>query len=80
MSESFAELQRFADVMGAFAAGERYINGVWSTSTDAYVDEVRNYLESATQQFREARSLFAQLQRQYGATLSPSETRESSNE
>jgi len=65
-------LQNYADVMSAFAAGERYINRVWSASTDGYVDEVRNYLERATQQFREATALFADLQQQYGATLSPS--------
>jgi len=57
-------LQRYADVMSAFAAGERYINRVWSASTDGYVDEVRNYLERATQQFREARSLYAESQQQ----------------
>jgi len=64
-------LQNYADVMSAFAAGERYINRVWSASTDGYVDEVRNYLERATQQFREARALFAKLKQQYPATLSP---------
>ena len=63
-------LQHYADVMSAFAAGERYINRVWSASTDGYVDEVRNYLERATHQFREARSLFAELQQQYQSTLS----------
>jgi len=64
-------LQNYADVMSAFAAGERYINRVWSASTDGYVDEVHNYLERATQQFREARSLFAELQQQYQPTISP---------
>lgn len=64
-------LQNYADVMSAFAAGERYINRVWSASTDGYVDEVRNYLERATQQFREAHVLFAELKQQYKATLSP---------
>ena len=63
-------LQNYADVMSAFAAGERYINRVWSASTDGYVDEVRSYLERATHQFREARSLFAELQQQYQSTLS----------
>jgi len=63
-------LQHYADVMSAFAAGERYINRVWSASTDGYVDEVRSYLERATQQFREAGSLFAKFQQQYEATLS----------
>ena len=63
-------LQNYADVMSAFAAGERYINRVWSASTDGYVEEVHSYLERATQQFREARSLFAELQQQYQSTLS----------
>ena len=58
-------LQNYADVMSAFAAGERYINRVWSASTDGYIDEVRSYLDRATQQFREARTLFAKLQQQY---------------
>jgi hypothetical protein len=63
-------LQHYADVMSAFAAGERYINRVWSASTDGYVDEVRSYLERSTQQFRDAGSLFAEFQQQYEATLS----------
>ena len=63
-------LQSYADVMSAFAAGERYINKVWSASTDGYVDEVHNYLDRATQQFREARVLFVELQRQYQSALS----------
>jgi hypothetical protein len=62
-------LQNYADVMSAFAAGERYINRVWSASTDGYVDEVRSYLDRATQQFREARTLFAKLQQQYQLAL-----------
>lgn len=57
-------LQGYADVMSAFAAGERYINRVWSASTDGYVDEVLSYLDRATGQFREARTLFAKLQLQ----------------
>ena len=63
-------LQNYADVMSAFAAGERYINRVWSASTDGYVDEVRSYLERATIQFREAQALFAGLEQQYQSTLS----------
>ncbi len=63
-------LQHYADVMSAFAAGERYINRVWSASTDGYVDEVRSYLDRATQQFREALTLFNDLQQQYKAELS----------
>jgi len=62
-------LQNYADVMSAFAAGERYINRVWSASTDGYVDEVHSYLDRATQQFREARLLFSDLQKQYQSEL-----------
>jgi hypothetical protein len=58
-------LQNYADVMSAFAAGERYINRVWSASTDGYVDEVRSYLDRAHKQFIEARALFRDLQQQY---------------
>jgi hypothetical protein len=64
-------LQGYADVMSAFAAGERYINRVWSASTDGYVDEVRDYLDRATRQFREARELFAKLKRRHQPSISP---------
>ena len=63
-------LQHYADVMSAFAAGERYINRVWSASTDGYEDEGRGYLARATRQFREARTLFSALQQQYKSALS----------
>lgn len=55
-------VQKYADVMSAFAAGERYINRVWSASTDGYIDEVHQYLEKARYQFDEANSLFIELQ------------------
>jgi hypothetical protein len=54
-------MQNYADVMSNFAAGERYINRVWSASTDGYVDEVRMYLERANQQFQDARQHFDEL-------------------
>ena len=44
----------YAEIMSSFAAGERYINRVWSASTDGYVDEVGLYLGKAHQQFIEA--------------------------
>ncbi|NNE04643.1 MAG: hypothetical protein HKO64_08910 [Xanthomonadales bacterium] len=55
-------MQNYADVMSAFAAGERYINRVWSASTDGYIDEVNQYLVKARDQFREADGLFRKLQ------------------
>ncbi len=44
-------LQAYADVMSHFAAGERYVNRVWSASADGYVDEVAEYLQRAEEQF-----------------------------
>ena len=55
-------MKHYAEVMSAFAAGERYINRVWSASTDGYEDEVLKYLQRASDQFREAESLFQDLQ------------------
>ena len=54
-------MQDYADVMSNFAAGERYINRVWSASTDGYVDEVRLYLQRAETQFEEAERHFDEL-------------------
>jgi len=47
-------LQTYADIMSEFAAGERYVNRVWSASADGYDSEARTYLERAVRQFREA--------------------------
>ncbi len=54
-------MQNYADVMSNFAAGERYINRIWSASTDGYVDEVNLYLDRALKQFREAHQHFHEL-------------------
>ena len=48
-------LQAYANVMSDFAAGERYINRVWSASADGYDGEARTYLGKAAAQFRAAR-------------------------
>ncbi len=47
-------LQAYADVMSHYAAGERYLNRVWSASADGYVDEANTYMEKAEVQFTEA--------------------------
>jgi hypothetical protein len=44
-------LQAYADIMSSFAAGERYINRVWSASADGYDGEAARYLEKAAKQF-----------------------------
>ena len=47
-------LQIYADIMSHFAAGERYINRVWSSSADGYDAEAATYLEKAAEQFADA--------------------------
>lgn len=47
-------LTAYADVMSCFAAGERYLNRVWSASVDGYIDEVNSYLDTAQNQFAES--------------------------
>ena len=44
-------LQTYADIMSHFAAGERYINRVWSASADGYDGEAEAYLGRAEEQF-----------------------------
>lgn len=58
-------LQTYADIMSSFAAGERYINRVWSASADGYDEEANTYLRKAANQFSEAqRQLAEAAQRQ----------------
>ncbi len=47
-------LQTYADIMSSFAAGERYINRVWSASADGYDEEAATYLHKAARQFADA--------------------------
>jgi hypothetical protein len=58
-------LQTYADIMSSFAAGERYINRVWSASADGYDSEAATYLEKAANQFADAQK---QLQEAAQAT------------
>jgi hypothetical protein len=62
--ESIAQvhgLDAYADVMSYFAAGERYLNRVWSASADGYVDEVNTYLDKAHTHFAEVLQKVRQL-------------------
>ncbi|MCH7852395.1 MAG: hypothetical protein IIC41_06390 [Candidatus Marinimicrobia bacterium] len=54
-------LQAYADVMSIFAAGERYLNRVWSASADGYIDEVTTYVGRAATQFAEAHAKLLEL-------------------
>jgi len=47
-------LAAYGEVMSGFAAGERYLNRVWSASADGYIDEVNAYLDRAQEQFSES--------------------------
>ena len=52
-------LQTYADIMSEFAAGERYINRVWTSSADGYRGEAERYLARAAQQFGDAQAQLA---------------------
>lgn len=54
-------LQAYGHVMNYFAAAERYLNRVWSASTDGYIDEVKEYMEKSEQQFEEALTALREL-------------------
>lgn len=49
-------IQTYADIMSDFAAGERYVNRVWSASADDYRNEATAYLKKALAQFQDAQS------------------------
>lgn len=51
----------YGDVMSSFAAGERYLNRVWSASADGYIDEVNTYIDKAREQFVESLDKIRQL-------------------
>jgi len=54
-------LGAYADVMSSFAAGERYLNRVWSASADGYIDEVNAYLDKTQGQFVDSLEKIRQL-------------------
>lgn len=54
-------LSAYADVMSSFAAGERYLNRVWSASADGYIDEVNAYLDKTRGQFVDSLEKIRQL-------------------
>jgi len=54
-------LSAYGDVMSSFAAGERYLNRVWSASADGYIDEVNTYIDKAREQFVDSLDKIRQL-------------------
>jgi hypothetical protein len=61
-------LAAYGEIMSAFAAGERYLNRVWSASADGYIDEVNTYLDKAQEQFIES---LDKIQRFKAGALNP---------
>lgn len=49
-------LQTYADIMSEFAAGERYVNRVWSAAADDYDEEATRYIHRAKEQFGKAQA------------------------
>lgn len=54
-------LRAYAEIMSSFAAGERYLNRVWSASTDGYGEEARAYIAKALDQFRHAQARLSEI-------------------
>jgi len=54
-------LKAYAEVMNRFAAGERYLNRVWSASTDGYEPEAHDYIARARLQFDDALETFRRI-------------------
>ncbi len=54
-------LPAYAGVMSHFAAGERYLNRVWSCSVDGYIDEAHTYLARARDQFMQGHTKIKEL-------------------
>jgi hypothetical protein len=54
-------LQSYAEIMNHFAAGERYLNRVWSASVDGYVNEVKEYIGRAREQFEQTQAKLSSL-------------------
>ena len=51
----------YARVMNPFSAGERYLNRVWSASTDGYIDDAHRHMAKARDQFTEALDAYREL-------------------
>lgn len=54
-------VQAYADVMSAFAAGERFVNRAWSSSADGYGEEADDALSRAQERFSAAKSQLVAL-------------------
>jgi hypothetical protein len=57
-------LKAYAEVMNRFATGERYLNRVWSASTDGYQPEAHDYITRSHAQFDDALATFRAIKAQ----------------
>ena len=57
-------LKAYAEVMNRFATGERYLNRVWSASTDGYQPEAHDYIARSHAQFDDALATFRAIKAQ----------------
>jgi hypothetical protein len=53
--------QAYAEVMSHFAAAERYLNRVWSTAADGYIDESHTFMGRSREEFEEALAALEKL-------------------
>jgi len=62
-------LKAYAEVMNRFATGERYLNRVWSASTDGYQTEAHDYITRSRVQFDDALVTFRAIRERAGRSL-----------
>ena len=62
--KSFFGIRGYNSVMAHFALAERYINRVWSASTDGYLEESLDYLEKAEPELKDAIAVIDRLHNQ----------------
>ena len=64
-------LKAYAEVMNRFATGERYLNRVWSASTDGYQPEAHDYITRSHAQFDDALATFRAIKSQARRSAGP---------
>ena len=62
-------LKAYAEVMNRFATGERYLNRVWSASTDGYQPEAHDYITRSRVQFDDALVTFRAIRERADRSL-----------
>jgi hypothetical protein len=68
-------LKAYAEVMNRFATGERYLNRVWSASTDGYQPEAYDYISRSRVQFDDALNTFRAIRERADQSLTAARPR-----